>query len=268
MLRGSTPGPSERRRRAWRSSCRRRRDDSSLSSTTDVSRSRDESVVAALLGAFRATPTPSTVRDGTRGIDPRTRPTPDSEGGERGGAGLREFPWGIDPGFPTQFSIATCTEAEGWPTQATPTTPTRVVPPKIVVNHSYYRMMLDFETYALDEKSFVYARRQARTLGRRKNDVAQSFGVHDEWDSSPPARVFQFFRKFSKACDEDDISEGENLYILQDFRKEPLKSEVMVVFPIRRAGYPRRGHFLPGSHQLDAPTARQRGLSDNPRRDH
>jgi len=90
-----------------------------------------------------------------------------------------------------------------------------VVPPKIVVNHPYYRIMFECETYALVNKSVVYTRRHARTLGRRKKDVAQSFGVHDEWDGSPSAKVFQFLRKFSKACDDNDISEGEALYILQ-----------------------------------------------------
>jgi len=98
--------------------------------------------------------------------------------------------------------------------------------------------MFDCETYALDNKSVVYTRRQARTLGRRKKDVAQSFGMHDEWDGYPPAKVFQFLRKFSKACDDNDISEGEAFYILQDFTKEPLKSEVMMVMPTRRAGNP------------------------------
>jgi len=78
MLRGSTLRPAERRGRARRSSRRRRRDNSSSSSTTDVSRSGDKSAVADLLGTFRATPTPSTVREGTGGIDPRAQPTPDS----------------------------------------------------------------------------------------------------------------------------------------------------------------------------------------------
>ena len=236
MLRGSTPRPAERRGSARRSSRRHRRDDSSSSSSTDVSRSGDESAVAALLGAVRATPTPSTVREGTRGIDPRTLPTPDSAGGEQGGGAARELPRGIDPGFPTQLSLATGTEAEGWQAQATPTPPTRVVPPKIVVNHPYYRIMFDCETYALDNKSVVYKRRQARTLGRRKKDVAQSFGVHDEWDGSPPAKVFQFLRKFAKACEDNDISESEAFYILQDFTKETLKSEVMIVMQTRPAG--------------------------------
>jgi len=136
MLRGSTPRRADRRGRARLSSRRRQRDDSSSSSTTDVSRSGDESAVSALLRAVRATPTPSTVREGTRGIDPRTLPTPDSVGGEQGGGAARALPRGIDPGFPTQLSLATGTEAEGWPTQATPTPRTRVVPPKIVVNRN------------------------------------------------------------------------------------------------------------------------------------
>jgi len=117
VLRGSTPRPAERRGRARRSSRRRRHDNSSSSSTTDVSRSGDESAVAALLTAFRATPTPSTVRQGTRGIDPMAQPTPDSAEGEEGGGEARELPRGIDSGFPTQLSPATGPEAEGWPTQ-------------------------------------------------------------------------------------------------------------------------------------------------------
>jgi len=113
-----------------------------------------------------------------------------------------------------------------------------VVPPRIVVNHPYYRIMFDCETYALDNKSVVYTRRQARTLGRRKKNMAQSFGVHDKWDGSPPAKVFRFLRKIFRACDDKAISRGEAIYILHDCTKEPLKSEVMMALPTRRAGIP------------------------------
>jgi len=99
MFRGSTPRPAERRGRARRSSRRHRRDDSSSSSIADVSRPGDESAVAALLGEVRATPTPSTGRERTRGIDPRTLPTPDSVGGEQGRGAARELPRGIDQGL-------------------------------------------------------------------------------------------------------------------------------------------------------------------------
>jgi len=158
--------------------------------------------------------------------------------GEQDGGAAREVPRGIDPGFPTQLSSATSLEAGGWPPQTTPTPPTLVVPLKIVVNHPFYRVMLDCETYALDNKSVAYTRRQARTLARRKKMVAQSFGVNDEWDSSPPAKVFQFLRKFPKACDDNNMSEGKAFYILQDFTKESLKSKVMMVMTTRWAGNP------------------------------
>jgi len=62
--------------------------------------------------------------------------------------------------------------------------------------------------------------------------------VNDKWDGSPPAKFFQFLRKFARACDDNNISEGEAFYILQDFTKEHLKSEVMMVLPTRRAGNP------------------------------
>jgi len=112
------------------------------------------------------------------------------------------------------------------------------VTPKIVVNHLYYRVMSDCETHALDNKSVAYTRRQARTLGRRKKEVVQSFGVNDEWDGSPPVKVFQFLRKFANACDDNNISEGEAFYMLQDFTKEPLKSKLMIVMPTRQTGNP------------------------------
>jgi len=159
-------------------------------------------------------------------------------GGEKGRGGARELPRGVDPGLPTQLSLATCTEAERWPNQATPTPQTRVVPSSIRVNHPYYRDMFDCETYALDNKSVVYTQRQARTLALRKSDVAQPFGVHDKWDGSPPSQVFQLLREFAKACDDNDISEGEAFYVLQECTKEPLKSKMMMVLPTRRAGNP------------------------------
>jgi len=44
--------------------------------------------------------------------------------------------------------------------------------------------------------------------------------------------------EFSKACEYNNISEGEAFFILQYFTNEPLKSEVMMVMPTRRAGNP------------------------------
>lgn len=114
----------------------------------------------------------------------------------------------------------------------------REIPRKILVNNPLYADVFDCETYALVNKSVTYTNRQAHTLGRRKKDVAQSFGVRSEWDGTPPLKVFQFLRKFAKACDDNDVSEAEAFFMLQDFTKEPLRSEVMSVMPSRHGGNP------------------------------
>jgi len=85
----------------------------------------------------------------------------------------------------------------------------RVVPSRITVNNPQYKDMFDCETYALENKSTIYTR-----------------------------KVFQSLRKFAKACDDSFVSEGEAFYVLQDFTREPLRSEVMAVMPTRRGGNP------------------------------
>ncbi|GAB0498123.1 hypothetical protein MMPV_009464 [Pyropia vietnamensis] len=101
-----------------------------------------------------------------------------------------------------------------------------------------FRDVFDCESYSLVNKSLTYGSREAHTLGRRKKDVAQSFGIRSEWDGTPPLKVFQFLRKFAKACDDNDVSEAEAFFMLQDFTKEPLRSEVMSVMPSRHGGNP------------------------------
>lgn len=116
--------------------------------------------------------------------------------------------------------------------------PERKIPTKISVNNPFYIVVFDCETYALANKSTRYTRSQAHTLGRLKKDVGQSFGYRSEWNGTPPLKVFQFLKKFSKACDDNDVSEAEAFYMLQDFTKEPLRSEVMAVMPSRNGGNP------------------------------
>jgi len=98
--------------------------------------------------------------------------------------------------------------------------------------------MFDCETYALENKSTLYTREQAHNMGRLKKDISHSFGSRSEWDGTPSHKVFQFLRKFAKACDDSFVSEGEAFYVLQDFTREPLRSEVMAVMPTRRGGNP------------------------------
>ena len=75
-------------------------------------------------------------------------------------------------------------------------------------------------------------------MGRLKKDVMHSFGHRSEWSGDPPQKVFQFLRKFSKACDDNDVSEVEDFYMLQEFTLETLRAEVMAVMPTRRGNNP------------------------------
>jgi len=98
--------------------------------------------------------------------------------------------------------------------------------------------MFDCETYALENKSTLYTREQAHNMGRLKKGISHSFGSRSEWDGTPPHKVFQFLRKFAKACDNSFVPEDEAFYVLQDITREPLRSEVMAVMPTRRGGNP------------------------------
>lgn len=114
--------------------------------------------------------------------------------------------------------------------------PTRVVPEKIVVTNPWYARVFDCETYALHEKSVVYGPAQSCVMGRFKKNVTHSFGPKSEWDGTPPLKVFEFLRGFSKACDDNAISEGMAFYMLQDCTKGILRTDIMSVMPSFSSG--------------------------------
>lgn len=43
-------------------------------------------------------------------------------------------------------------------------------------------------------------------------------------------------RKFTKACDDSDVSEAEAFFVLHDFSKEPLRSELTNIMPSQHEG--------------------------------
>lgn len=108
----------------------------------------------------------------------------------------------------------------------------------ILVDNPLHADVFVCETYALVNQSVTYSNRQAHTLSRRKKNVAQSFGVQSKWDGTPSLMVFQFLLKFAKACDDNDVSEADAFFMLQDITKEPLRFQVVSVMPTRSGGNP------------------------------
>lgn len=84
----------------------------------------------------------------------------------------------------------------------------------------------------------THSNRRARTLGRRKKVAAQSFGVRTEPSGIPLQKVSQLLRMFADACNENDASEADAFFLLQDFTDKPRRSEVMSGMQNRHGGIP------------------------------
>jgi len=59
----------------------------------------------------------------------------------------------------------------------------------------------------------------------------KSFGHLSDWTGDQLQKTFQFFRKFCKACDDNNVSEGEAFYMPQDLTTEPRRSECGISSP-------------------------------------
>lgn len=105
------------------------------------------------------------------------------------------------------------------------------VPPKIQVAIPVYQGISDSKNHALHNKSVAYSSTQVRAMGRTKKNVADYFGHKVEWNRTPPLRVFELLRRFTKICDESGISEVMAFYVLTEFSKGDLRTEIKSVMP-------------------------------------
>jgi len=76
----------------------------------------------------------------------------------------------------------------------------------------------------------------AHGLGRLRKDVSATFGRDAEWDGTPALCVFEFFSRFVKAGDDNDVSKGRALYLLPEFTKGDLKRELYRIVPSLQGG--------------------------------
>jgi len=62
-----------------------------------------------------------------------------------------------------------------------------------------------------------YIRSQARKIGRTAKNMKFSFGGTLVTNGKEPLKVFSWLRKFVKACNDNDVSEGMGLYLIPNF---------------------------------------------------
>ena len=54
-------------------------------------------------------------------------------------------------------------------------------------------------------------------MGRTAKNTKSSFGGTPLFNGKEPLKVFSWLRKFVKACDDNDVSEGMGLYLIPNF---------------------------------------------------
>jgi len=71
--------------------------------------------------------------------------------------------------------------------------------------------VLDYRSYRLRNSHSTYGASQARKMGRTAKNMKFSFGGTPMFNGKEPLKVFSWLRKFVKACQDNDVSEGMGL---------------------------------------------------------
>jgi len=77
--------------------------------------------------------------------------------------------------------------------------------------------VLDNRSYRLRNGHSTDGASQARKMGRTAKNMNFSFGGTPVFNRKEPLTVFSWLRKFVKACDDNDVSEGMGLYLIPNF---------------------------------------------------
>ncbi|GAB0497618.1 hypothetical protein MMPV_008953 [Pyropia vietnamensis] len=80
-----------------------------------------------------------------------------------------------------------------------------------------FAAVLSYETYRLRNKKAKYGSAEARKMGRKTRDMKHSFAGYPPFSGKEPLRIFAWLRKFVKACNDNDVSEGMALYAAPHF---------------------------------------------------
>jgi len=77
--------------------------------------------------------------------------------------------------------------------------------------------VLDYRSYRRRNRHSAYGASQARKMGQTAKNMKFSFGGTPMFIGKEPLKVFSWLRKFVKACDDNDVSEGMDLYLIPNF---------------------------------------------------
>ena len=76
--------------------------------------------------------------------------------------------------------------------------------------------VLDYRSYRLRNRHSTKGASQSRKMGWTASNMKFSFGGTPMLNGKESLKVFSWLRKFVKACDENEVSEGVGLYLIQN----------------------------------------------------
>jgi len=77
--------------------------------------------------------------------------------------------------------------------------------------------VLDYRSYRLRNRHSTYGASEARKMERTAKNMKFPFGGTPMFNGKEPLKVFSWLRKFVKAYDDNDVSEGMVLYVIANF---------------------------------------------------
>jgi len=77
--------------------------------------------------------------------------------------------------------------------------------------------ILDYRSYRLRNSHSAFGASQARKMGQTAKNMKFSFAGTPMFNGKEPLKVCSWLRKFVKACDDNDVSEGMGLYLIPNF---------------------------------------------------
>lgn len=91
--------------------------------------------------------------------------------------------------------------------------------------------MTDWGNYRLENQDQTYTRKMAKKMASLNRRMQPSFGGHLKFSGKKPALIFAFLRRFVKACNDNDISEGKALYLMVNFMTGEAEQRFAQVLP-------------------------------------
>lgn len=89
----------------------------------------------------------------------------------------------------------------------------------------------DWNNYRLENQDQAYTREMAKKMASLNRRMQPSFGGHPKFSGKKPALIFAFLRRFVKACNDNDVSEGKALYLLVNFMTGEAEQRFAQVLP-------------------------------------